>query len=186
MITVRNLYNNLRLSYNVFSKTFDIANPLFQITNDEQILSWHKYLPKESFNTYEEYFEWVNSNLQYSLAISDVGFIQIFYKSENDKIVKASLAFLPNPNMMMSFFRFDLDSINCKDYYHNTYHINFGYRSDDIRYTLNRFPYPSEFIKFILFLLGKFEFKSYNKKKFFIDLDSIPELYSHRFDFKII
>lgn len=184
-MTIKNLHANLSLAYNFFSKQYNIVNPFFEISPNGKLLTWKNYKSKESFYNYEEYFHWVNENLQYSIAISETAFIQVFFEEEDGVISKGSLSFLPYPDLLMVPFRFDMDTKNCKDYYHNSYHINFGYRSDDVRFSLNRFPFPTEFIKFCLFLNGNSEFTHFNKKKFFNDLTAIGELYSHLFDFEI-
>lgn len=185
MILVKNLHANLLLAYNHYSKKYSISNPLFCLSPNGKILTWLNYTSREYFYTYEEYYQWVNENLQYSLALSENVLVQIFYEEKDNKIIRGSLCFLPHPDLLMSYFRFDMDVEKCKNYYHNTYHINFGYRSDDVRYSLNRFPYPSEFIKFCLFLMGNEEFNRFSKKKFFNDLNSVGESYSHLFDFII-
>ncbi len=181
-MNIKTLHSNFLFTYNQYFEQYSLTNPLFCISPNKKKLTWLNYRSKESFYTYEEYYNWVNNNLQYSIAISDKALIQIFFEGDGKKILKSSLAFLPNPNILMSYFRFDMDLLSCKNYYHNSYHINFGYRTDDVRYSLNKFPYPSEFIKFSLFLIGKDEFLFFKKDHFFSDLNSLGEKYSHFFD----
>lgn len=184
-MTIENLYQNLRHTYNLYSNKYIIANPLFEMSPNRKILTWRNYQSRESFYYYEDYFQWVTDNLQYSIAIDDRALVQIFFEENGGKIIRGSLSFLPQPDLLMPPFRFDLDTKNNKSYYHNSYHINFGYRSDDIRFTLNKFPYPSEFLKFCLFLNGCSEFSCFSKRKFFKDLSSLGESYSHVFDFNV-
>lgn len=184
MSTVKKLYIDLKQFYNCSYLKYNLQNPLFCINGNH--LTWNNYLPKESFYTYEEYFDWVVNNNQYSLVILDNLLLQIFYEEKNAKIVKGSLTFLPNPDSMMSYFRFDMDTQKAKDFYHNSYHINFGYNSDDVRFTLFKFPYPSEFIKFALFLSGRSEFTKHSQSKYFTDLRAIGESFSHFLDFVTI
>ncbi|HLO59212.1 MAG TPA: hypothetical protein VK179_10750 [Bacteroidales bacterium] len=181
MSSTKTLYSNLERIYNANFRKYDLQNPFFCLKNNE--LTWHSYVPKESFYTYDEYFKWVINNNQYSLAVSGKALIQVYFREENRIITKGTLAFLPEPDSFMTYFRFDMDTINPAPYYHNTYHIHFGYRSDDIRFSLYKFPYPSEFIKFTLFLLGNSEFTSHNNERFFSDLATIGESFSHKFEF---
>lgn len=183
MTTAQNLYMNALTCYNVYAERYSLTNPLFHLSNDKKTMSWYNYKPKEHFYTYEEYYQWANDNLQYSIAISNKALIQLFYYEKDSNITKASLSFLPNPDELMSYFRFDLDCENHEDYHHNSSHINFGYRADNIRYSLNKFPYPSEFIKFCLFVAGNHELTNFNGRKFLADLDTRGELYCHLFDF---
>lgn len=184
MITVKNLYNNLLTTYNLYYSKYDLQNPLFCMKGNN-VLTWHSYLSKEYFHSYEEYYNWVVSNSQYSMAIGENVLVQLYYEEHKGEIYKASLTFLPSPDSLMCYFRFDMDTVNVANYYHNSYHINFGYNSDDIRFTLTRFPYPSEFIKFILFLCGNSEFTTHSTGHFFLDLSTKGELFTHFFDFII-
>jgi len=94
--------------------------------------------------------------------------------------------FIPNPELFMPYFRFDMDLDRGEDYYHNSNHINFGYNCDNVRFSLNRLPYPVEFVKFCLFLMGNSEFKNFNRSNFFTDLNRVGEAYSHLFDFSVV
>lgn len=185
MSNINSLFQDLKIFYISNNEKFSLTNPLFTQKNNSEILTWYNYKSKQSFYTYDEYYLWVINNLQYSVVIDDKVLVQIYYVQKGKDITKASLSFLPHPDLLMSYFRFDMDTENNKDYYHNSYHINFGYRSDDVRFTLNRFPYPSEFLRFVLFLMGYDEFKTFNRKRFFDDLNSIGDQYSHNFDFTI-
>jgi hypothetical protein len=183
MISVKNLYNNLLTFYNECHEKYDLQNPFFCLNSLGNVLTWTSYQSKASFYTYEEYFKWVVDNNQYSLAIGERILIQVYFEQSKTAITKASMSFLPSPDILMGYFRLDMDRNKPVDYYHNSYHINFGYNTDDVRFTLQKFPYPSEFIKFSLFLAGQSDFKIHNKKKFFPDLSSFGESFSHCFDF---
>lgn len=185
MNIINALFQDLNIFYISNNEKFSITNPLYTQANNSEILTWYNYQTKQYFYTYDEYYAWVVNNLQYSLVIDNKVLIQMYYVQKEKSITQASLSFLPHPDLLMSYFRFDMDTNSCKDYYHNSYHVNFGYRSDDIRFSLNRFPHPSEFLRFVLFLLGHEEFKAFNRKRFFNDLNSLGEQYSHNFDFTL-
>lgn len=186
MSLIPTLFQDLNVFYLSNNKKYLITNPFFSIAKDGSSLTWFNYQPREKFYFYEDYYEWVSNNLQYSLAIDDKVLIQIFFHETGDKIVQGSLGFLPRPDLYFPYFRFDMDLLNSKDYYHNSYHVNFGYRSDDVRFSLHRFPHPSEFLRFVLFLMGREEFNRYNRNRFFDDLTKFDEKYSHLFDFSIV
>lgn len=180
---VQDLYTDIQKYYNLNYRDSQLINPRF-IINDNK-LTWASYKTKENKETYEEYFQWVLDNSQFSLQINDEALIQIFYEEDikSKEVFRGSLSFLPRPDYLMSYFRFDFDRNAKIDYSHNSYHINFGYRSDDLRFSLKKFPYPSEFMNMVLFFLNKKEIKSFDKGNFYADLDSIGELYNHSFDF---
>jgi hypothetical protein len=184
-MNVNALFQNTHMIYNCLAERYNITNPFFILSPSKRMLTWTNYLTKEKFYSYEEYYDWVSNNLQYSMSLSEVAFFQIFFEEKDGEIFRGSLSFLPRPDLLMTPFRFDLDLLNVKSYYHNSYHVNFGYRSDDFRFTVNKFPFPSEFVKFCLFLNGSEEFNSFNRKKFFKSLGLIREDYSHSFDFEV-
>lgn len=186
MITAKALHHNLDIFYKTNFSKLEIRNPFYQLTSDSKTLTWYNYQVKQFFYSYEEYYAWVSDHLQYSLAFGDHGLIQIFYQEFKTGVQKGSLGFLPHPDLLMTYFRFDMDTHACSDYYHNSFHINFGYRSDDLRFSLNRFPFTSEFLRFCAFLTGNVEFSDFNRKRFFGDLGTMGEKYSHLFEFNVV
>lgn len=183
-MNIRHLYTNLNQFYNLEYRDFHLLNPKYIINGSK--LTWSKYVPRENQETYEEYFQWVLDQGQFSLQIGDFAVIQIFFEEDmNHEVYRGSLSFLPEPTYLYSYFRFDFDSLANINYTHNSYHVNFGYKSDDLRFSLKRFPYPSEFIKFALFLTAKKEIASFPGTNFFTDLDSMKEDYNHCIDFRL-
>lgn len=185
MITVENLHANLKTTYNANFRKYSLSNPFFTLSANKNVLSWNNYLPKQRLLDYELYYDWINENLQYSLGIHKKAVIQIYFEQTKHGVNKSSLTFLPHPDLEMPYFRFDMDSLKWKDYYHNSYHIHFGFNCDNIRFSLHRFPHPSEFIKFCLFLLGDTSITALKRNNFFADLSTIGEKFSHFFDFKL-
>ena len=190
---INELYNNLNIFYNQNWNKFRLINPLFIIDNSSNSLTWANYKSKESFDTYEEYFYWTLDNNQYSLMIDELGLVQIFYHFKNNSVNNSSLSYLPNPEITSEYFRFDLDERGINDFSHTFYHFQFSYPFNNFRIPIKSFPYPSEFLNYILFLLGLKELKNFNKNNSFEDLDSLQLknrlnenkgfLYNHCIDF---
>ncbi len=185
MSTIRALHHNLDIFYKSNFEKWSMSNPLYAISPDKKTLTWYNYQTKQSFYSYEEYYAWVADNLQYSIALGENILLQIFYQELENGVSKGSLSFLPHPDLLMTYMRFDMDKNNWKHYYHNSFHIHFGYRSEELRFSLNRFPHPSEFIRFCLFLMGNDEFENFNRNRFFNDLTTFGERHSHIFDFTL-
>ena len=60
-------------------------------------------------------------------------------------------------------------------------HIHFGYKNDDLRVSLHKYPLPSQFVAFLL--NSKEKVAVFDKDKFFPSLDDLKELYNHKFEF---
>ncbi len=183
-MTLTNLLSDLRIFYNLNFNEFNLLNPFFYINSSSNSLTWKNYISEESFDTYEEYYQWVVSNNQYSLTFGEDALIRIHFKKKGTNWF-ASMAFLPDPSINSTYFRFDMDFSEQKDFIHSSYHIHFGYNSNRFRISLMSYPYPSQFLYFIAFLLGYHKCKHFDNSKFFPSLDSIPEVYNHFLNLKL-
>lgn len=183
-MNLTNLYSDLHTFYNQNFRQLSLVNPLYCRDNSIDALTWDDYLSEESFDYYDDYYQWVLSNNQYSLAFGEEALVRIFFKNGGNHWF-ASMAFLPDPEINSTYFRFDMDLPKHKDFIHSSYHIHFGYNSDRFRISLMNYPYPSQFLYFIAFLLGSYECENFNKEKFFPDLDSLTEAYNHVLNLKL-
>jgi hypothetical protein len=165
---IDNLFSDLRSFYDKHFSNYHLANPLFY-RNDYE-LSWNNRLSDPRDNDYEIEYAWVVNNLQYSLSIDDKGLFQFFYCTKNDVLEKANIMFLPNPNLSHQYIRFDFSPYDSKTYYHPEIHFHFGYPSNSMRIALEKIPYPSTFIQFIIHLIGIQEKTNFDAKKF-VQLD---------------
>lgn len=182
-VDVISLYSDLDIFYKANSRKYNLLNPRYKF--DNRVLSWQNHISNEKFETYPEYFEWVISEVQYSLMLSDESVVQIYFEGEKNKkkfvITKGSMAYLPRPDKYSEYFRFDVDAINARDFDHTAYHIHFGYKAKDTRFCMFEFPFPSEFIKLILSMDYGISFETFNPKKVFKNLDSFGSKYNHSF-----
>ncbi|MCK4261217.1 MAG: hypothetical protein KAX49_19740 [Halanaerobiales bacterium] len=182
---VKSLYSNLKTFYNLKARELHFLNPRFILV--QNTLTWDKHISNEKFITYPEYYNWVVNNSQYSLMFEDESYIQIYFESdgEDENVKKGSMAYLPEPEQYSEYFRFDLDMNNITPYNHTAYHIHFGYRSKDVRFCLYQFPFPSEFIKFILTSVYEYEVSCFNPQKLFSNLDELNNQYNHHLSFSL-
>ena len=182
------VYSNIEFLYNNHGQEYGIINPRFTKNSANQI-TWHNHLSNEKFETYEEYYSWANENFQYSFGLQDDSLVQLYFegKQEGRKIIvtKGSMAFLPNPYSYSEYYRFDIDTSEgtVKDYSHPTYHIHFGYRAKDVRFTLYIYPMPTEFLKLIEFLHFEKQIKKYSESKFWESLEERNVKFNHSLDF---
>jgi hypothetical protein len=186
-VDIESVYSNLLTFYNVNNNEYKFLNPRMEKLCD--CISWKNYKGNEKFENYDEYYQWALDNVQYSFMFSDESMIQVYFEGVRKKkkfvITKGSMSYLPMPKKYSEYFRFDLDYDREEDYVHTSYHIHFGYRSKDIRFSLMRFPYPSEFIKMILFLDYDKEVNYYNRSMFMEDLRERSIEYNHALDFVV-
>lgn len=181
------IYNNLFTFYNMNYRKYMLTDPRFYL-NDALQLTWYNHITNESFENYEQYYDWVFDNVQYSLKLDDDSLLQFFFEAEREgkknHAKKGSMAYLPNPRNYSEYFRFDVDLKREENYVHTSYHIHFGYRSKNVRFTLNRFPMPSEFVRFIFFLHYGEWVEEFNKNNFWETLEERNIKYNHALDFR--
>jgi hypothetical protein len=163
---IDNLHNDLLSFYNNNYKIYNLANPLFYRNDNE--LSWTNHMSDPRDNDYEIEYAWIVKNLQYSLSIDDKGLFQFFYSTKNDVLEKANVMFLPNPDISHQYIRFDFSPCDSNTYYHPEIHFHFGYPSSSMRIALEKIPYPSNFILFVIHLIGIQEITNFDKKNFVI------------------
>lgn len=184
---IKEVYANIQQTYNMFASKYNMMNPRFFL-NDMNQISWLGYISNEKFETYEEYYFWVLDNVQYSFSFGDDSLVQFFFEGEAKgkkiEVIKASMAFLPNPYSYSDYFRFDMDLKNEVDFEHVSYHAHFGYRSKNVRFTIYKYPMPSEFVKLIRFLHYSTTIKSFSENKFWENLNERGIKYNHALDFK--
>ena len=184
---LNDIYINIQQMYNIYGRKYGLMNPRF-IKNDNGQITWLIHISNEKFETYEEYYLWVNENLQYSFSLEDDSLIQIFFEGKRQgkkiPVKKGSMAYLPSPYSYSEYFRFDVDLDNEKDYAHPTYHAHFGYRAKDVRFTLFKYPMPTEFLKLIQFLHHEVPIEQYAKEKFWETLADRNIKFNHCLDFK--
>lgn len=180
------VYANLHTFYNIYYRKYTLTDPRFYM-NELLQLTWYDHLPNEAFENYEQYYDWVFDNVQYSLKLEDDSLLQFFFEAEREgkknKIKKGSMAYLPNPRSFSDYFRFDIDLKREENYAHTSYHIHFGYRSKDVRFALNKLPLPSEFIRLIFFLHYGEVLEEFNKDNFWETLEERNIKYNHILDF---
>ena len=157
-----------------------IINPNFTSHNNE--LVWGKYKENKSFEEYDEYYNWIMNEGQYSLMFLDNSAIQIKIQFKDDKLIKASYSYIPQPDNEYIYLRFDLDNKSSRDFVHTDYHIHFGYNNKHIRVSLHCFPSPTELIEFILaFIYNNKRFYKKYDSKFTPSLDELNTKYHHYF-----
>lgn len=182
---IQSLFYDLDTFYKANFKEHKLINPRYEMTFNT--LSWEKHISNEKFDFYPQYYEWAVNKIQYSFMLEDESIIQIYYEGERIKkkyiVTKGSMAYLPRPDKYSEYFRFDVDYKKAQHFNHTAYHIHFGYRAKDVRFSLFHFPTPSEFIKFILFLDYQKTIASFKSKNFFDDLDTIKNEYNHILSF---
>ncbi len=186
MMELNHVYSNIMQMYNCHREDYGIMNPRF-IKNEHYQITWINYLGIERFETYEEYYFWAYENVQYSFSLQDDSLIQIFYKAEKqgkkEVVVEGSMAYLPSPYKYCDYFRFDIDTNNEESFRHTSYHAHFGYRSKDVRFTLVRYPMPSEFVKLVMNLCYGVHIGGFSSDKFWESLDDRGINYNHYINF---
>jgi hypothetical protein len=180
---ISKLHTNLKIAYSENSSKHEIINPFF-VWNGNTV-SWNNYLGKNPHGNYEEYFQWVYDNNQFSFEVADFCVAQVYYEVKEEKIEKASLAFLPFPNLSHQYLRFDLDHEAARDFEHCSYHVHFGYPSNMVRLALFNYPWPSEFMKFVLFMIGKEQVQKFSSQNFFPSLDLLGNKHNHSLSLEI-
>ncbi len=160
---INKLYINLNSFYNKFAIRYGLQNPLY--IRNEHSLTWAKRDSAPKDYDYEKQFLWISENMQYSLALSDLGFFQFYYNCNETSLISASVSFYPNPEGNHQYIRFDFDSKASITYSHPYFHMHFGYPSNSMRIGISHYPYPSEFIHYILSLNGFDNFK-YKQDRF--------------------
>ena len=158
------LHKDLSSFYNSHFEEYNFANPFFYRNDNE--LSWNKRLPDPRENDYENEYTWIVNNLQFSLSMDDIGLFQFYYGTEKDELVKANIAFLPNPDISHQYIRFDFAPSDDKTFFHPKIHFHFGYPSNSMRITVEKVPYPSSFLQFVIHLLGRKELINFDNRKF--------------------
>lgn len=179
---VINVHNDLKQFYDHNYGDFQLNNAFFCVNDKKDALTWANYLAEENFESYEEYYGWVVGNSQYSLAFGDMAVVRIYFRGM-EEIQFASMAFLPNPANKMPYFRLDLDYAGAKDYVHSSYHVHFGYANNQMRFSLMNYPYPSQYLSFLAFLLGYRDCENFDNGKFFTSLDEFSDKYNHYLNF---
>lgn len=176
---------DLKVCLNVYHKKklmLDINHPV--ITENLPTISYCKN-PKrlDDVSKYIEFFYYLIENKNYTCLLSDGSIIQAFYKFSKDQqqLEEGNLVYYPNPGLTVApeyrlkrkidfreyeylseytakYLRIDFDSKAgaYKEITHPCCHIHFSCESDN-RIALDKFPFFSEFIKFILFLNSKEE-----------------------------
>ncbi|OPD59415.1 hypothetical protein [Bacillus anthracis] len=182
---IQSLYYDLQTFYNANRRAHHFLNPRYEMNYNT--LTWEKHIPNEKFDTYHEYYDWAVNKIQYSFMLQDESIVQIFFEGEPKKkkfiVTKGSMAYLPRPDKYSEYFRFDVDYKSAQHFNHTAYHVHFGYRAKDVRFSLFHFPAPSEFIKFILSLDYNQPQQCFNAQNFFKDLDEINNNYNHSLRF---
>lgn len=183
---LKEVYANIQYTYNMFASEYDMLNPRFWL-NDRNQISWIGHMSNEKFETYEEYYFWALENVQYSFSFGDDSLVQLFFEGETKgkkiEVIKASMSFLPNPYTYSDYFRFDMDLKNEVDFEHASYHAHFGYRSKNVRFTIYKYPMPSEFVKLVRFLNYNTAIESFSESKFWEDLNERGIKFNHALDF---
>ena len=181
------VYANIEQVYNIKREQYDLMNPRFCKNANNQI-TWLNHISNEKFDSYEEYYFWVNENLQYSFLLNEDSFVQFFFEGEKVgkkiEVYRGSMAYLPNPYTYSEYFRFDMDLKNEKDYKHVSYHVHFGYRAKDVRFALYKYPLPSEFLKLIQFLHYDISLTKFSQNKFWESLSDRNIAFNHCLDLK--
>lgn len=149
MNSIQKIYYELELFYNINSRKYGLIDRFF--CRNENVISWHKYESHHKFKTYEDCYNWIINNNQYSFKFQEGHCVQLYYEFDTDKLSKASLNFYPNPDIYdgNDYVRFDCDLGSHRDYIHTSYHAHFGYNSN-YRISIYRFPMPQEFLNFII------------------------------------
>jgi hypothetical protein len=148
---IDDLYHDLYSFYNDYFSTYNLTNPFFYRNDNE--LSWNNRLSDPRENDYEIEYAWIVENLQYSLSIDDKGLFQFYYNTKNNRLSKANIMFLPNPDISHQYIRFDFAPLDSKTYFHPEIHFHFGYPSNSMRIAVEKMLYPSNFMQFIIHLL---------------------------------
>ncbi len=181
------VYTNIEKIYHINRVKYGIMNPRFCKNNLNQI-TWVNHVSNEKFESYEEYYLWVNENLQYSFSLNEDSFVQFFFEGEKVgkkiEVYKGSMAYLPNPYTYSEYFRFDMDLKNEKDYGHESYHVHFGYRAKDVRFALYKYPLPSEFMKLVEFLHYNISITGFVQNNFWETLSDRGIKFNHCLDLK--
>ena len=155
----------------------DISHPL--IDEKSFIITYSKNRERlNDISNYATYFLKLIENKQYLCLLNDGSILQGYYKfsSDGNTLIEGCLIYLPNPGLTVSsefkkmkefeektseylseytarYIRidFDVDPTQYKELIHPYCHIHIGYESD-YRISIDKFPFFSEFIKFIMFL----------------------------------
>lgn len=178
---VNDIYNDLLNFYNKNHSNYLLGNPFFIRTHDT--ITWCNRLTPQRNEKYEEEYQWIIENNQYSLCINEYGVFQFYFESRINSLNKASLTFLPNPDISHQYIRFDYDKQNSIDYEHTAAHFHFGYPSSMIRLTLEKIPFPSIFIMFILHNMKIDKVKVFDRDKFYNS--EIPIINNHSLIFNV-
>jgi len=181
MALINDLFGDIIGCYDIYQK--EIFNKKV-IRNDNEI-SWDKREAFQVFDNYSQFYKWVIENRQYSFQSKDDSFFQVYYSVMKNKLVNASLTYIPNPDKDQlggSYIRFDCNLSSHIDYLHTAYHIHFGYNSQS-RICLYRFPFFSEFICFIKHTIyqADLEHLPRQRKKGVLNLDELKFKYFHHF-----
>jgi len=149
-------------------KTSDSPKKVYHTKNFELIKNEKDYLKK---------FKEMLEKKEFLCLFEDLGMIQGFYELSNrgDKLTKASLIFYPNPGLQLDreivdreitekineysisqvysrYLRLDFDSgRSYREIHHPIAHMHTGFDSK-CRIALDKFPFFSEFLIFVLFL----------------------------------
>jgi hypothetical protein len=158
------IHTDLYSFYNDYFSKYNLVNPFFYRNDSE--LSWNNRLPDPRENDYEIEYTWIVENLQYSLSIDDKGLFQFYYCTQKGELLRANIAFLPNPDFSHQYIRFDFTPLDSRTYFHPEIHFHFGYPSNSMRIAIGKMPYPSNFMQFVIHLLGFQEITGFNNKKF--------------------
>ena len=186
-MTIDKIFLDIQYFYNSFAIKYNITNPRF--VKSDTVISWSNHIPTERFITYEEYYHWVYNKSQYSFSLENDSLVQLYFegkwgkekKKRVVKVSKASMAYLPNPASYSEYFRVDMDLDNAKNFCHNSYHVHFGYRNDELRISLYQYPLPSQFTIFLL--NSEEDIRAFSKDRFFPSLDYLKEQYNHKLEF---
>ena len=168
-------------------KTGECPKKVYHTENFQLIKDGEKYI-----KNFKEMLE----NKEFLCLFEDLGMIQGFYELSNDgeKLIKASLIFYPNPGLQLDeeivdreiaekineysmsivhsrYLRFDFDSGDAhKEIYHPLAHMHTGFDSK-CRIALDKFPFFSEFLIFVLFLNYPSKWKKWVSSEEEIDFD---------------
>ena len=182
MTLIQDLYNDIDRFYNLNWNKYGLTNPNYTRINNT--LSWNAYKSKDSYKTYEEFYRWLSNNKQYSFQLGhDDSFIQLYYETDDNKLLKSSLGFIPSPASVeegLVYLRFDCDFSVNTDYHHTIYHIHFGHPDAEMRLCLYRFPLPSHFIEFIMQIAyQQTPPKESRQSEYIPDLEGLSCKYAH-------
>lgn len=153
MSLIQDLVTDLERYYNLNFRELRLRNPQFH--RDGNQLTWHGNTGPMRTQDYGELYRLSAERRQFSLELEDESFIQLYYATDGDDLIRASTSYLPGYLALMggaSYFRFDCDCAAGRDYTHTPYHAHFGHGCT-IRLSVHEFPFPSQFLDLVMHLV---------------------------------